>query len=168
MPNMKTVGQRNLKLFGGQAFWSQGPIVLDLWPGDLKINTGHLLIMTNLHAKLKTVGQRNLKFGQAFWSQGPCDLDLRPGGLKIKRGHLLIMTNLHAKYEDCGSKNFKLLGGQEKNDGQPEEQTFQHFGFRGYFLCYFLWFLKGYLPINPLITEWTNCSLLLSLLLYSP
>jgi hypothetical protein len=34
---MKTVGQRNLKLLGGQAFFSQGPCDVDLWPGDLKI-----------------------------------------------------------------------------------------------------------------------------------
>jgi hypothetical protein len=41
MPNMKTVGQNNLKLLGGQAFKSQGPCDLDLWPSDLKINRGH-------------------------------------------------------------------------------------------------------------------------------
>jgi hypothetical protein len=51
MPNMKTVDQRNLKLFAWQAFWSQGPCDLDLWPYDLKIKRGYLLIMTNLHAK---------------------------------------------------------------------------------------------------------------------
>jgi hypothetical protein len=48
---MKIVGQKNLKLLGGQAFSSQGPCDLDLWPSDLKINRGHLQIMTNLHAK---------------------------------------------------------------------------------------------------------------------
>jgi hypothetical protein len=53
--------------------------------------------MINPHAKLKTVGQRFLKWlcGQAFWSQSPCDLYL-----KINMGHLLIMCKLHAKYED--------------------------------------------------------------------
>jgi hypothetical protein len=30
MPNMKTVGQRILKLLGRQAFFSQGPSDLDL------------------------------------------------------------------------------------------------------------------------------------------
>jgi hypothetical protein len=54
---MKTVGQRLLKLLGGQAFWSQGPCDLDLWPDDFKINRGHLLILTNLHAKCETVSQ---------------------------------------------------------------------------------------------------------------
>jgi hypothetical protein len=51
IPNMKTVGQWNLKLLGGQAFYIQGPCDLDLWPSDLKINRCLLLIMTNLHAK---------------------------------------------------------------------------------------------------------------------
>jgi hypothetical protein len=56
MPNMKTVGQMNLKLLGGQAFLIQGPCDLDLWPGDLKIIRGHLLIMTSLHAKYEDCG----------------------------------------------------------------------------------------------------------------
>jgi hypothetical protein len=51
MPNMKIVGQRNLKLLDRQAYSSQGTCDLDLWPGDLKINMGHLLIMTNLNTK---------------------------------------------------------------------------------------------------------------------
>jgi hypothetical protein len=51
MPNMKIVGQRILKLLGVQAFWSQGPCDLDLWPGALKIKSGHLLVVTNLHAE---------------------------------------------------------------------------------------------------------------------
>jgi hypothetical protein len=58
MPNIKTVGQRNLKLLGGQAFWSQGPCDLDLWPGDLKINRVYLLIMTKLHAKYEDCGSK--------------------------------------------------------------------------------------------------------------
>jgi hypothetical protein len=53
MPNMKTMDQRILKLMGGQAFWSQDPCDLDLWLVDLKINMGHLIIMTYLHAKYK-------------------------------------------------------------------------------------------------------------------
>jgi hypothetical protein len=48
---MKTVGQRNLKLLGGQAFFSQGPC-------DLKMNFGHLLIMTNLYAKYEDCGSK--------------------------------------------------------------------------------------------------------------
>jgi hypothetical protein len=103
---MKTVGQRFLKLLGGEAFWSQGPCDVDLWPSDLKINRGHLLNMTNLHAKYEDCGSRNLKLlgGQAFFSQGSHDLDLWPSDLKINRGQLLNMANLHAKYEDYGSK----------------------------------------------------------------
>jgi hypothetical protein len=38
---MKTMGQRNLKLLGGQTVFSQGPRDLDLWTSDLKINKGH-------------------------------------------------------------------------------------------------------------------------------
>jgi hypothetical protein len=53
---MKTVSQRNLKLLGGQAFFSHGPCDLDLWPNDLKINRGNLLIMTNLHIKYEDCG----------------------------------------------------------------------------------------------------------------
>jgi hypothetical protein len=30
MPNMKTVGQRNLNLLGGKAFFNQGPFDLDI------------------------------------------------------------------------------------------------------------------------------------------
>jgi hypothetical protein len=61
---MKTVGQRDLKLLGGQAFWSQGPCDLDLWsddlwPVDLKIKRGHLLIMTNLYAKFEDCGSND-------------------------------------------------------------------------------------------------------------
>jgi hypothetical protein len=57
---MKTVGQRNLKLLGGQAFWSPGPSDFDLWPGDLKINRDYLPRLTSMQ-NMKTVGQRNLK-----------------------------------------------------------------------------------------------------------
>jgi hypothetical protein len=58
MPNMKTVGQKKFKLFGRQAFCSQSPCDLDLWPSDLKINRGHFLVMTNLHAKYEDCGSK--------------------------------------------------------------------------------------------------------------
>jgi hypothetical protein len=45
---MKTAGQRILKLLGGQYFSIKAPVTLTF---DLKIKRGHLLIMTNLHAK---------------------------------------------------------------------------------------------------------------------
>jgi hypothetical protein len=51
MPNMKTVGQRNFKLLDEQAVFSQGTCNLDLWPGDLKINRDHPMVMSNLHGK---------------------------------------------------------------------------------------------------------------------
>jgi hypothetical protein len=159
MPNIKTAGQRNLKLLGGQAPFSQGPCVLpltqwpqnqlrsstnhdippckiwrlwvkeissywatsffnqgpcdfDLWPSDLKINRGHLLIMTNLHVKYEDCGSKESQgIGRkSFLKSRRCDLDLWPSDLKINRGYLLIMTNLHAKYEHCGSKESQVNG----------------------------------------------------------
>jgi hypothetical protein len=59
MSNMKTLGQRILKLVGGQAFFSKSPFVLDIWPGDLKINIGHLIIMTNLNAIYEDYGSKD-------------------------------------------------------------------------------------------------------------
>jgi hypothetical protein len=56
---MKTVGQGIIKLFGRQAFWSQGPCGLDLGLHDLKIYRGHLLIMTNLHDKYEDCGSKD-------------------------------------------------------------------------------------------------------------
>jgi hypothetical protein len=53
MQKMKIVGQRNLKLLDGQAFYSQGPCDL-----DLKINKGRLLIMTNLYAAYEDCGSK--------------------------------------------------------------------------------------------------------------
>jgi hypothetical protein len=58
MPNMKTVGQRNLKLLGGQGFYSQGPVTLTFDSVISKNNRGHLLILTNLHAKYEDCGSK--------------------------------------------------------------------------------------------------------------
>jgi hypothetical protein len=45
------------------------------------------MVMTNLHAKYVTMGQRILGLlgGEAFLSQEPCDLDLGHSDLKINR-----------------------------------------------------------------------------------
>ena len=48
MQYMKTLGQRILKLLDGQAFLVKAPVTLTF---DLKINRGHLILMTNLLAK---------------------------------------------------------------------------------------------------------------------
>jgi hypothetical protein len=53
MPNMRTQGQRIRKLLGGKPFLSQGPCDL-----DLKINKGHLQIMTNINTKYKVCGSK--------------------------------------------------------------------------------------------------------------
>jgi hypothetical protein len=55
------MGQKDLKLLGRQAFLSEGPCDLDLSPGDLKINGGHLLIMTNLYTKYEDCGSKEFK-----------------------------------------------------------------------------------------------------------
>jgi hypothetical protein len=39
-------------------FLSQGPCDFELWLSDLKINRGHLLITTNLHAKFEDCGPK--------------------------------------------------------------------------------------------------------------
>jgi hypothetical protein len=58
---MKTVGQKNLKLFGGQAFGIQGACDLDLCPSDLKINRDHLLTMINVNTKYHDCGSKESK-----------------------------------------------------------------------------------------------------------
>ena len=40
-----------LSYLSDMLFLSQGLCDLDLWPSGLKINRGHLILMTNLHAK---------------------------------------------------------------------------------------------------------------------
>jgi hypothetical protein len=47
---MKTVNQSILKQLSGKDL-IQDPCDLDLWPSDLNINRGHLIVMINLHAK---------------------------------------------------------------------------------------------------------------------
>jgi len=51
---------------------------LDFWPSDLKIYRGHLLTMTNLHAKYMTVTHKLFKIlsGHGFCIKWYCDLDL--------------------------------------------------------------------------------------------
>jgi hypothetical protein len=67
MSNMKTSGQRNLKLLGGH-FFSQGLVTFTFNPVTSKLKgviySSWLTAMPNM----KTVGQRNLKLlgGQAF------------------------------------------------------------------------------------------------------
>jgi hypothetical protein len=57
MPNMKTVGQRKLKLLGRQAFLVKAPVTLTFEPVTSK-SIGVLLIMTDLHAKYEDCGSK--------------------------------------------------------------------------------------------------------------
>ena len=50
---LKILGQSVLKLKTGQCFDSQCYCNLDLWPRNIKVNSGHLLVLTNLHTKLE-------------------------------------------------------------------------------------------------------------------
>jgi hypothetical protein len=76
MPNKKIVYQRILRLLGGQAFRRQGPCDLYLWLSDLKINRGHLMVMTNFHAKYADCGSKDsLVIGRtSFLKSSPVDL----------------------------------------------------------------------------------------------
>jgi hypothetical protein len=80
MPNMKTVGQRNLKLFGGQAFFVKAPVTLTFKPVSSKsIEVIYSSWLTSVPT-MKTVGHRNLKLldGQAFKVKAPTTLTFEP------------------------------------------------------------------------------------------
>jgi hypothetical protein len=96
-----------LKHLSRKAYYSKNPCDLDLWHSHLKINRGHLLVITSINTKYEDYMQLS---GKAFFNQGLCDPDLSSSDFKINRGHLLIMTNLRAKYEDCGSKESLVIG----------------------------------------------------------
>jgi hypothetical protein len=55
MPNMKTVGQRILKLLGGEWSLVNTPVALTF---GLKINRANLLIMTNQYTKYEEFGSK--------------------------------------------------------------------------------------------------------------
>ena len=84
---------------------------LDLWPTDLNINRGHLLIQDYLHTKFEASGaKRSWVISCTRWSRlaWPLtltfDLDLWPTDLNINRGHLLIKDYLPTKFEASGAK----------------------------------------------------------------
>jgi hypothetical protein len=77
MTNMKIVGQRNLNLLGDKLFLVKVPVTLTF---DLKINTDHLLIMTNLNTKYEdcgskeSIGRTRKSDGRTYgwkWNKGP-------------------------------------------------------------------------------------------------
>jgi hypothetical protein len=62
-----------------------------------------------------------------------------------------------------GQRNLKLLGGQGKTDGQPDQ-----IGIKGHFYCYFLLFNRGPWPLILLLRNEFYCSLLFCLQLDGP
>ena len=112
LPSLKLLGQSILELSvaQGEVDWH------DLWPTDLNINRGHLLIFVLLTwisigvisssrtiylPSLKLLGQSILELSVA---QGEVDWhDLWPSDLNINRGHLLIKDNLPTKFEASGA-----------------------------------------------------------------
>ena len=92
-----------LELSSGNHFTASGHCDLDLWPSDLKINRGHLPVMTNVPMKFRDPRPKRswVIIRKPFYcSSGHCDLDLWPSDLKINRGHLPVMTNVPMKFHD--------------------------------------------------------------------
>ena len=85
---------------------------LDLWPTDLNINRGHLLIRTIYLPSLKILGQSVLELsvaqGEVDWHD--FDLNLWPTDLNINRGHILIKDYLPTKFEAFWVPSLKILG----------------------------------------------------------
>ena len=79
---------------------------LDLWPTDLNINRGHLLIKDYLPSKFEASEAKLSGVISCTWAINMTfDLDLLPTDLNINRGHLLILDYVPTKFEACGTKN---------------------------------------------------------------
>ena len=76
----------------------------DLWPTDLNINRGHLLIKDYLHTKFEASGARPFwVISCTRWSRLVWLLTLT-SDLNINRGHLLIKDYLPTKFEASGAR----------------------------------------------------------------
>ena len=71
----------------------------DLWPTDLNINRGHLLIKDYIPTKFEASGQSVVELSVAQVEVDWHDLDLWPTDLNINRGHLLIQDYLPTMFE---------------------------------------------------------------------
>jgi len=79
---------------------------LELWPSDLKINSGHLRVMINVpmkfHKRSWIIIRKPLYYFRSLWpwplTQWP--QIFLPSDLKIYRGHLPVMINLPMKFHD--------------------------------------------------------------------
>ena len=56
MSSLRAMGAANVELSLGQAFHVQGHCDLDLWPKNLNIKRGHLLVISSLHIKFEGHG----------------------------------------------------------------------------------------------------------------
>jgi hypothetical protein len=109
MPNMKTVGQRILKLFGGQAFEVNGPVTYTFDPVTWKALWVCWWSWLSPMPNMKTEGQRILVIDWADKSFIVKALLTLTFDLKINRSQLLVITNLNANYEDSWPKHSKAI-----------------------------------------------------------
>ena len=109
-----------LELSSGNHFTASGHCDLDLWPSDLKINRGHLPVMTNVPMKFHDPRPKRswvIIRKPFYYFQSLLTCDLWPSDLKINRGHLPVMINVPMKFHDPRPKRSwviirKPCGGQ--------------------------------------------------------
>ena len=79
---------------------------LDLWPTDLNIDMGHLLINDYLPTKFEAPGAKGSWVISCTCkvSETKMTFDLLPSDLNINRDHLFITDYLPTKFEACGAK----------------------------------------------------------------
>ena len=70
IPRLRFTGQSDLQLLGRNHFLAQGQRDLDLCYTDLKINRDHLLVMTNLHARIDLLNSKSI--GIFHWAWPTC------------------------------------------------------------------------------------------------
>ena len=77
---------------------------LDVWPTDLEINRGYLLIKEYLPTKFGASGANIFELPVAQGEVNWHDLWPWPTDLKINRGHVLIQDYLPTKFKASGAK----------------------------------------------------------------
>jgi len=107
------------ELSSGNHFTVSSHCDLDLWPRVLKINRGHLSVMTNVPMNFPDprLKRSSVIIRKPFTALSHCDLELWPSDLKINMGHLPIMINVPMKFHDPRRKRSwviirKPLGGR--------------------------------------------------------
>ena len=99
---------------------------LDLWPTDLNINRGHLLIKDYLPTKFEASGaKRSWVISCTRWSRLAWPLTLI-FDLNINRGHLLIKDYLPTKFEASWAKHSWVISCTRLRDTDiPTDQHVQ-------------------------------------------